>query len=591
MPPSTTAAIVITANPSRLPQGLRVAAGYLGQFAIGAKNVLSKINLAPAAMKGKSWVQTAVGSAVGSLAVRGLDALIDQGKQIFDFQEALTRFGIAARKTGPELDYIGKSIRQVSTETGLAAVDVLRGARAYVDMAGAAAYSNEKMLMMARVSQATKSDMGDLAQVVFQLQHAMKIPDNELENTLGGVINMSKDGAVHFAQMSQEISELAPQAARYGMVGRRGMNELAAVMQVTRTGFASVSEMGTGITRIFSGLTMHSDKFEKYGVRIFNTAKDGTKTWRHFADILDDIQKNDLLRKDPHLLRKAFGRSEAERSIRLLFEQKDALRELEKAGERDGVVMQDLNTYTQSSAGRMAVAMEKMKNAVAEAFTPERINRFVSAIEDAANKVGPLVEAVGKIGDILGHLYNAGKAVRGFFSSGGSKIRESSPEEIQRYAGEHNMSVGQAVQALQLDHARRMKFIQDIHAMMPDDRTTPQSDKFAVRTRMTAESGSDLANAANDYINEAGLSVARVRELEAEARKDMVNEDIAAGRGRSRQADDMLAQFNRAIETTLAPAVARSIMAAQEASKAPQVHLDGNRVSHAIKQSTGQRRR
>jgi hypothetical protein len=151
------AEIEITANTSRLPAQLRAAAAMYKGFA-------SKIDVATGPLQKLGGV---IGNAALHGAVfRGMDALIDQGKEIFSFQEQLTRFGIAARIGGAALQGVGQTIRQVSSDTGVSAVEVLRGARAYVDLAGASKYSTEKMSLLARSAQASGSDIGDMATVV-----------------------------------------------------------------------------------------------------------------------------------------------------------------------------------------------------------------------------------------------------------------------------------------------------------------------------------------------------------------------------------------------------------------------------------------
>ena len=541
MPPNAVAQIALTANPSALSTGLNAAYRMVANFAKLSASTLQGLRLAPQAPKdggGFSVARAALGTAVGMYTKRGIDLLVDQGRQIFAFNDDLVRFGIAARISGTQLDWVGRAARNVASETGIAANEVLRGARAYVDMAGANAFTVDKMSLLARVSQATKADIGDLSQVVFQLQRSMKVSDKDLENTLGGVINMSKDGAVHFAQMSQEIAELAPQAARYGMVGREGVNQLTALMQVARTGFGSVSEMGTGITRVFTGLTMHASKFAGYGVRVFNVAKDGTKTWRKFSDIFHDISTNNILSKDPELLRKVFGRSEADRTIRLWMEGVKVLHELEDAGKANGTVQADLATYGESAAGRTQIAMERMKNAVAEAFTPERIQKFVGAIEDLGTKMGPLAEAVGKIGDGLGYLYSVGKRIRGWIGNKGELKAFFDPSEIEAYQKSHGylgggrnkfgVSAGyeRAYTEMITDRTAANQLIRDVGKMMVDDKTTPASNRRVMQAWLGAQPGSDVRNVADSYFGESGLDDKQMRAL----MKEVVDDQIKAAR-------------------------------------------------------------
>jgi len=535
MPPNTTAQITIIANASRLPNGLQRAMGMLGSFAASAKQLLSRINLAPSSiMKSQRWAQHAVGQTVGNLATRGIDTLIDQGKEVFDFNDKLVRFGIAAKIGGQALDNIGRIARQTAEDTGVNATAVLDTARAYADLAGAANFTADKMKILAKTGQATGAAGGDLAQLMYQLTTNMKVPAADLENTIGGLVEQSKDGAVEAKQMAREFGAIIPLWAKFGVTGRAGANELGAMFQVIRDGYNTADEAGTGMQRILAGLRSNAPRFEAHGVKIFNVDKDGVKTARHFVDIFRDIQKSDLV-KDPSLMKKAFGRTEGWRGIEMLLlpesiTRADALR---KAGEKNGVIMQDMRTYAESAAGRMAIAFEKMKNAVAAAFTPERIEKFVAAIEDAVDKIGPLVEMVGKLGDVVGGIYGAGKSIREFFTPDDSRAFAAKPSEVQDYAKRHGMSERAALLEMQDDYGKAYKFRQDIKALTPGDKTTAKSDELAVQALLSSPSGSELGNAAFQYITATGISPQRQAEIMARVNRQNVDDAIARGQGRS----------------------------------------------------------
>ncbi len=403
MPP--TAQIVLSVATGALRSGLKQAAGMFAAFGRTVAGAPISVGRHLATELGKGILRHA--------GARGMDFLLDQGKQVFEFTDALTRFGIAARISGPALDDVGAEIRRVSSSTGINANEVLRGARAYVDLAGASAYTTEKMTMIAKASQASGSDINDMATVVYALQHSLDIPNTQLEDTIGGLINLSKDGAVHFNQMAQELVSLAPVYAQFGIKGRQGAIELAAQLEVVRTGFGSASEAGTGLLRLYRSIPQHAKLFEGAGVQIF---KPGSRTeLLTMGEILKNI-KNSGLEKDRPALIKAFGRGEAERSYQLLDKLLNEYEELERLGHRNGVVQEDLATYTQSATGRMKVAYEGLRNAFADALTPERVAQIVSGMESIAHSAEGLAGVLGKVGDFFGELYNWGRKAKSLWS-------------------------------------------------------------------------------------------------------------------------------------------------------------------------------
>jgi TP901 family phage tail tape measure protein len=385
------AKIALTVDSRALNSGLGTAHRMLRMFSRDAAGALG------GATKALGGMLKEIGTgALREVGSKGLDFIVDQGKSVLDFERNLTRFGIASRKSGAELDQTRDAIAQVSKETSVGRDEVLAGARAYVDLAGAQAFSIETMRTLARASQASQTDIKDLATVVYSLHNQLKIPDDQIESTLSGLINQSKDGTVHFQNMAHEIIAIAPQFARFGVVGREGANQLGAMFQIIGGGTKDASEASTEMQAIFRGLQLHADKFGKAGVHVFEKGPDGVKHFRAISSIFADIA-NSPLAKDPQLMAKVFGRGDGERAYALLSENVAKMRELEQAGESTTTVQADLNTYLTSSAGKIDTAFNKAKLSIAEAFTPERIEAFATALGKAADGFSAVIDGASKV--------------------------------------------------------------------------------------------------------------------------------------------------------------------------------------------------
>lgn len=389
------AEVSLVADYSRLASGLRVAAKLVNDFGSGANASMGKLGLRDA-KKGQSWASHATGQVAGNLAMRGIDLIVDQGKAVIDFEENLTRLGIAANLSKVKLDEIRTAATATSVAIGVDKSVVLDSYRAYIDLAGAQNGSITKMNLLANAGQATGAAGKDLAGMMYQLTRSMKVTDEQMEETMGGLINQAKEGAIEAKQMAAEFSGMMPIFARFGVVGREGTTQLGAMYQVTRDGFDSASQAATGMIRLMAGLQRHANRFKAHGVEVFKPGS--KKDLRQLSDIMEQIKKSPL-NKDIQALIKSFGRSEAWRTFELLAEAPQRLRELEQAGRANGVIMKDLGTFTTSSAGRMAISMEKMKKAVAEAFTPERIEMFAKAMENVAIVVDKIAKGVGFVAD------------------------------------------------------------------------------------------------------------------------------------------------------------------------------------------------
>jgi hypothetical protein len=319
-------------------------------------------------------------------------------------------------------------------------------------------------------------------------------------------------------------------------------------------------------------------------------------------DVIFKNYQGSEARKDPARVKKMYGRTEGWRGALLEEESREFEKAMDKASSRieqlraagrvDGVIAKDLATYTESAAGRMAIAMEKMKNAIAEAFTPERIQKFVGAIEGLADKVGPLAEAIGKIGDGLGALYSIGKSIRGFVSDDrGSAVFATSPEEVQRYAKLKNVSEFEAYKQLETTYNKARELKVKIRDAIKDDKTTPESNKLAVQGMMAPQTEWGMLGeheVGAQYVRNAGLTPDQVQKIKEQILKEQVDEAIASGKGQStKAAPDLGAELLKAINAG-APAIGRAV---SQSIRDPQVNLDGNKVSTGVGNATDRRRR
>lgn len=585
------AEIEIAASAARLPAGLRAATRMVQQWAVNVKSLLAKIHLAPKENDKRNWMGHATGQVVGNMATRGIDVLVDQGKAVFDFNDKLVRMGIASKMTGSRLEEVGRAARRTSVDIGTDAREVLAAGRAYADLAGAENFTIGKMNLLSRAAQASEASTTDLSGMMYQLTRSMKVADSEMENTMGGLIQQAKDGAIEARQMSKEFGAMMPLFAKFGVLGREGAIQAGAMFQVIRDGYNTPDEAGTGIVRIFAGIRSHASRFQKAGVRIWDIDKNGVHTARKFSDIFRDIANSKVF-KNPELLKKAFGRTEAWRGVELLLAAPERLKKLEESGRANGVIQKDLATFLESSAGRMAVSTERAKNALAEAFTPERIEKFVSFLEKAVEKVGAIAEGVGKLGDAISAFHGAGKAIRGFLTPGESRHSAITVAEVERRQREKGLDPVDAFQELAAEEAAYKQTRNKIAAAMKDERSTQESNRAAIAAAdvdPNVPGALGMRVAGEDYLNKAGLSVDQIkREREAMA-KDKIDSEIAAGRGRTPTEDAVAAGMLKAMKAS-APMIGRSVAEAID-GKQSVLQLDGNTVAKSTKNATDRRRR
>lgn len=397
---SPVASVEIRAESARLAADLAKASAKFERFAAGVKGQASK------AGGGKGFFGSVyLGNLASSATNKAVSGFEDMARSAYKFEDQLTRLQIAADSTPQKIDAFRETVRKTSRETGLDANSIEDAAAAYVKLTGdldtAAAATNT----FARVAQAADANISDIALTGAQLGQTMDVTADQMEAAFSALIVQGKAGAIELKDMSTELAGVAPQFAQFaGGKGLSGLKQLGASMQVVRHGFVDASETATGMRDLMTAIVKHADRLHKGGVNVFERdPKSGAKHLRNFYEIVQDIGKSRLM-KNPQALVKAFGTQEAYRAF-LQLQQNGQLYEdlITKAGDV-GAVQRDLNTYLSSGAGKVTLQWERVKNAVAEAFTPERIQKFASAIESLIDGVSTLISGIDTIGSKLGGI-------------------------------------------------------------------------------------------------------------------------------------------------------------------------------------------
>lgn len=391
-------------------------ASRLGKRAKGGGGKESKKGIF--GMGGAALVGGVAGGLAGS-ALSGVSSTVgDAVSDVFNFERTLSRFGIASGKSGAALDALRASITAISRDTAVSRAEILAGAQTYVDLTGDVTGAEAAMNSFARIAQASGASVSDVATATAALKESMKLDPKDIERVFSGLIMQGKAGAVSLKDFAGELSSLAPRFAKFGSSGVEGIANMGAAFQVARKGFGSASEAATGLEALMGSFAQNAKKFKKANVQIFNVGKDGKKTFRSFNEIIDAIG-NSKLAKDPALLTDAFGSKEAEQAYQMLAKNRKELEGIYQAGLDAGAVQRDLATYQESAAGKIEKAMNAAKLSLAEAFTPERIEKFANAAAKAA----------GWFADIVGYVDRLAKWI-GEDTITGTKIATSTSETI-----------------------------------------------------------------------------------------------------------------------------------------------------------------
>lgn len=362
-------------------------------------------------------VRSALGAKVGT--VRGLmfnpitagvaavgAATAVAAKDALSFEDALTDLDISGSGAAGSLASVREKVLAVSGQVGIAKEEILRGAQSFVTLTGDGKGAIEMLDLFARANAGGKVAMEDAAGVAAALRMQMGITNAEMEKAFSIITRSGKAGKVEFKDMGALIPSLGAAFNKFaGSQGIGGLTELSSAFQIAARGFGNQpAEAATALESLFRSIVQHAGKLEKAGVQVFDKdPKTGVKTLRDFFGIVDAIGESDLM-KDPTKLQDALGRVEAMQAFQQLHKYRNEWVSIGQATRGANDIAEDFNRRQQSSAYQVKKAWNDVKVAVADAFTPERIQAFAMAIKslislatDAATAVASIVTGSTKV--------------------------------------------------------------------------------------------------------------------------------------------------------------------------------------------------
>ncbi len=341
--------------------------------------------------------------------------------------------------------------------------------------------------------------------------------------------------------------------------GVRGVRDLGAALQIVKRGFGGdASETVTGLQSFLTAVVKHAPQLEKAGVKgLFTTDKNGKKELADVFTIVDAIGKSSLV-KDPTAMEKAFGRVEAYRAYLQLSQNREELQKMSDAGEDATTIQKDLDTYMSSAAGRTSKAMEHLKNTIAEAFTPERFEKFANMLEKVTDGLGTVVGT-------LDHFINGPSGEAAINNATSDFIEQANPE-----SGDSQKANAEAV--------ARAKHVLETQAGAGDYAEAIGEQKYGslenykagAKKFLLSQGGKDAAYV-NDTTNTTGYAINAVTQ---QANKNAGREFVQRG----------LDAFGLSAKPLAAKDIAQAVVAGLQSVNL-QITVDGKVLATTVKKS------
>lgn len=390
-------------------------------------------NLSPPTMKIASFsgaakgAAKAVGGAVlgsalkyGKLGLLGFGAAAGAAlKDAISFDEAITDLHVSSGRSIGDLGEFRKKILAMSTAMGVSKEQVLEGAQTYVTLTGDAKTAMASLETFSKVAKGQKTDMQDVATVAATMGDQFGLTADQFEKAFSILSAGAKAGSIEFSDMAGLMASLGANFAQFGgSKGTEGIATLGAAFQIAKKNFGSASEAATGLEALMGSLQQNAKKLKKEGkIDVFEA--DG-KTLKPMMEIVDAISSKNF---NGSQLFELLGRKEAVKTLDALTKNRDRLNEIKQASMNANDVQVDYYTRAESSSERLSKAWNTFKNRIAEALTPERVEKFVSFMEKLLVMIVKVGQWIDKwIIQTLKDLIETLKDIIGFVGKAASKI-------------------------------------------------------------------------------------------------------------------------------------------------------------------------
>jgi hypothetical protein len=339
----------------------------------------------------------AIGGFMGGIASGGVTAVFgkvasmasDAATETMDVERALTRLQIAGGRSTMQMHDFREVVTATSKKTGVARGEIIGAAAAYTALTGDAEGAAAGAALFTDVSVASGASIADVATAAAALKENMRLDPKEFRKAFDVLITQGKLGSIEISNLAAELSSLAPQFAAFkDAATAEGVADLGAHFQVIAKAFGSAAEARTGFMSLMTQLVKKRKELAKHGVNVYDAK--GNK--RNFSDVMKDLSKLSET-KVVDLLQE----SGAIRASMAVKDYADTLARIKKESKDSNATEIDKAAYLTSAAGKMEVAMNGAKLAIAEAFTPERIQAFVNVLGKAAEQFAKIVGFIDRI--------------------------------------------------------------------------------------------------------------------------------------------------------------------------------------------------
>lgn len=237
----------------------------------------------------------------------GAAALKASVTQFAELDRRVTRIGITADASAPEVKGLAERLYQLGQSVALPTSDITTGLETLVAQGRNLKDSMEFLPSVAKTAAATGASVEDIAKSADSVGSNFKIAGKDMQSAFDIMAAGGKAGQFELKEMARYLPSLGPAAAAVGVKGKEGLADMVAMLQVLRKGSGTSEEAATSASNIFQKINSEETqkRFKKMGVDLEAGMKKGAKEGKSiitvFEELVQTATKGDLS-KIPQLI-------------------------------------------------------------------------------------------------------------------------------------------------------------------------------------------------------------------------------------------------------------------------------------------------
>lgn len=195
------------------------------------------------------------------------------------FETLLEDIGQKADLSGPPLAQLGRQIRQTAKDVNLSASEMGKAIDAVIGLGLGQTDALAIAPAIGKVAVAYRAAADDVGKAGVAALQNLKVPADQIMTAFDAMAKSGKEGAFELKDMAKEFPSIAAMAQNLGIVGVKGVADLAAALQITRRGAGDASEAATNLLNVMQKVAAPATRknFKKYGIDISKEVATGLK--------------------------------------------------------------------------------------------------------------------------------------------------------------------------------------------------------------------------------------------------------------------------------------------------------------------------